>query len=279
MKSSKTFRKITYSISLGLLSCSLFLFPSYIYATNVGQINFIDTQAFSGTSPTGYTDLDLSSIVGSNTAMVYLYVVTSGANNIYGFRPNGNSTNTLHNNANDGLFSISAADSRASSALVITDGSGVIEWMGNSATTTEIRVHAYIKSISITEGGGGSLALNDLTDVNISSASDNQSLTYDTASGDWINETVSSGGGASSLDDLDDVVITSATTDDILEFNGTEWVNVVNTGGGGSVTVESFLTEDQFWNLANENTRLAVFAVGVMVLIAGFQFYYLFGRR
>ena len=39
---------------------------------------------------------------------------------------------------------------------------------------------------------------------------------------------------ASSLDSLGDVVITSATTDQVLKFNGTNWINATDaTGGGG----------------------------------------------
>ena len=39
---------------------------------------------------------------------------------------------------------------------------------------------------------------------------------------------------ASSLDSLGDVVITSATTDQVLKFNGTNWINSTDaTGGGG----------------------------------------------
>lgn len=43
--------------------------------------------------------------------------------------------------------------------------------------------------------GGGSSTLAALTDVNLGTPSDNDSLTYDTASGKWVNEPVSGGSG------------------------------------------------------------------------------------
>lgn len=71
--------------------------------------------------------------------------------------------------------------------------------------------------------GTGS-TLNALTDVTISSPSDNQFLRYNGTS--WVNETVSiSGGGSSALTDLTDVSFSSLTTGAVLQYNGTNWVN------------------------------------------------------
>lgn len=41
------------------------------------------------------------------------------------------------------------------------------------------------------------------------------------------------GGGATNLDGLTDVVLTSPATDDVLKFNGTNWVNDTAPSGGG----------------------------------------------
>ena len=46
-----------------------------------------------------------------------------------------------------------------------------------------------------TGGGGGASALTDLSDVNISSASDGQVLKYDSTSSKWVNANESGGGG------------------------------------------------------------------------------------
>lgn len=45
--------------------------------------------------------------------------------------------------------------------------------------------------------GGGANALDDLTDVTITTPSDGQALLYDSASGEWINGTIPGGGGGS----------------------------------------------------------------------------------
>ena len=67
-------------------------------------------------------------------------------------------------------------------------------------------------------GGGGSETLADLTDVQLTNPQNNQILRYNTATDDWIN--VNAGGiDAEDLADLGDVVITNATTGQLLEFD------------------------------------------------------------
>jgi hypothetical protein len=41
-----------------------------------------------------------------------------------------------------------------------------------------------------------------------------------------------SGSGATTLDGLTDVVITTPTTNQVISFNGTNWVNNTVAGGG-----------------------------------------------
>lgn len=78
-------------------------------------------------------------------------------------------------------------------------------------------------------------ALDDLSDVSIMTPSDNQVLTYDANSGEWINANAQ--GGATDLDDLADVNITTPTDGQTLIYdaNASEWVN--GNGGGGSSTL------------------------------------------
>lgn len=79
-------------------------------------------------------------------------------------------------------------------------------------------------------------SLSGLTgDVNISSPTDGQVLKYDNATSKWVNGT-GGGGGASALNDLTDVTITSATlaSGQVLKYNGSAWVN--DSGGGSSWT-------------------------------------------
>ncbi len=75
--------------------------------------------------------------------------------------------------------------------------------------------------------GSGSAALNDLTDVTITSATNGQVLKYNGSA--WVNGTDSTGSGSGTLDDLTDVTITAAASGDILRHNGTAWVDAVGT--------------------------------------------------
>lgn len=69
-------------------------------------------------------------------------------------------------------------------------------------------------------------ALNDLSDVTISSVSNGQVISYNSTSGEWENSTPASG-GATDLDGLSDVTITSASSGQILRNNGSgQFVNV-----------------------------------------------------
>ena len=67
--------------------------------------------------------------------------------------------------------------------------------------------------------------LNDLSDVDISSASDAQVLTFDAISGKWVNATSPS--GVTALSQLSDVTIASASDGEVLTYDSTsgKWVN------------------------------------------------------
>lgn len=56
-------------------------------------------------------------------------------------------------------------------------------------------------------------------------------LTTDGTTASWAAVNVTP-----ALDDLTDVVITSAATDEVLKYNGTAWVNSAPSGGGGSAS-------------------------------------------
>ena len=65
--------------------------------------------------------------------------------------------------------------------------------------------------------------IDDLNDVSITTPSDNQVLTYDANSGEWINANAQS--GATSLDNLTDVTIINAASGETLLYDGAKWVN------------------------------------------------------
>lgn len=79
-------------------------------------------------------------------------------------------------------------------------------------------------------GSGSAAALNDLIDVNILSAADQEVLTYDSASGTWASAPTS----ATSINALDDVADVNApvpTAGQVLKWSGSAWI--ADTDGGG----------------------------------------------
>lgn len=111
----------------------------FVNPSTVPHTRFATTSVFSGSAPTSYTDLDLSSVVGVAQKMVYLKIVNSGGSTSYRFRMNGDtSTGGSQGDATN-------ADTVSATAYVVvkTDTSGVIEWIAGGANTTAITVEAY----------------------------------------------------------------------------------------------------------------------------------------
>ena len=71
--------------------------------------------------------------------------------------------------------------------------------------------------------GGGATTLGGLTDVVVSSVSNGEVLTYNSATSSWVPQPVSGGGGATTLDALTDVSTSGVTTGQVLKYNGTSW--------------------------------------------------------
>lgn len=74
--------------------------------------------------------------------------------------------------------------------------------------------------------------------------------------GTTINAT---GGGAAALDDLTDVVITTPSTDQVLRYDGTNWVNGATAGGGDALTSGTLAqfastTSDQLRGVISDET-------------------------
>jgi len=66
-------------------------------------------------------------------------------------------------------------------------GSGIVTLDFEGAAVTVSGTTATISGIG--GGGSGASTLNELTDVTITSVTDNEILSYDSGSGDWINQT------------------------------------------------------------------------------------------
>ena len=97
-------------------------------------------------------------------------------------------------------------------------------------------------------GGGGSSTLSGLTDTDISTPSDGQVLTYDSAAGKWENANAS--GGADDLNDLGDVVLTTPSNGQVLKYDSatSKWIN----GSGGGVNYST--TEQAIGTWIDGNT-------------------------
>ncbi len=76
-----------------------------------------------------------------------------------------------------------------------------------------------------TGSGAGASNLDDLLDVNAPAPTDNQALTWDTATSRWIAETLA--GGVTAINDLSDVTITTVADNQILRYDsgGAIWQN------------------------------------------------------
>lgn len=104
--------------------------------------------AYSGASPTSWTDLNLSSIVGENSAMVILQISATSDMNATAIRKNGDGAEyySASNEASAYGIALGHHDSTCDMVLIcVTDTSGVIEWKTESSSTATIKVIAYIK--------------------------------------------------------------------------------------------------------------------------------------
>ena len=136
------------------------------------------------------------------------------------------------------LFYLAFADSSSitdySSAKILAKkiAEALLQTFTYSALQTNAQnIIGAINEVSTASGGASDL--DDLSDVDISSASNGQVLKYNGTSGKWENA-AESGGGASDLDDLSDVDISSASNGQVLKYNGTsgKWENAAESGGG-----------------------------------------------
>jgi hypothetical protein len=86
-------------------------------------------------------------------------------------------------------------------------------------TTNSVRVAVY----AAVTGDNFALAVEDLTNTDITGPTAGQVLKYDGAN--WVNDTDDAGTTIESIDDIADVTITEAASGDFLQWNGTAWVN------------------------------------------------------
>lgn len=119
----------------------------------------------------------------------------------------------------------------------IPEGTNVEANPSGTASTDLIKLQVGSTIYDIPEGASD---INDLGDVNITSATNGQVLKYDAANQEWVNANESGGGGgASSLDELDDVELGNVQNGQILKYYGATgtWINANESSGGGGGTI------------------------------------------
>lgn len=123
-----------------------------VIAVDISKTRFPLNQIFSGASPGSYTDLDLSSVVGSTRRVVLLKVVCGTTQSEFHFRRNGESGE--HPSDSNDHGSGSAKTEKLSSGeigyvVVPTDNAGIIEWASIqdgtpvASSTTTVTIEAY----------------------------------------------------------------------------------------------------------------------------------------
>ena len=119
------------------------------YADAITSMTFDTTTVFaSAAAPTSFTDLDLSSVVGANKALVLLRVENNSADAYYKFRENGMTDDIgfpASNGYGGGTSAGVASNGRSIYIVVATDASGIVEWICQSGATTIVHMVGYLK--------------------------------------------------------------------------------------------------------------------------------------
>lgn len=115
------------------------------FARNSPSFSFNETEIFSGSLPTTWTDLDLSSIVGSKTSLV---LIKFNGHGYLALRPDGSTEEWVDGHSSSGKsISIIAATSSQPNAigLVLTGSNGIVEMKSfNSGYSGTISVLFYL---------------------------------------------------------------------------------------------------------------------------------------
>lgn len=141
------------------------------------------TTVFSGTSPTTWTDMtDLPSIIGEISAIVLFYIKPLASSGALALRPNGDSDDWSNGSIEYGKgcaairFNVSVDES---SAFMITDSAGLVEWIASGAVSMTVDAIGYIHSPSVapTNVHSGTLSAG-WHDIDASSVVGNRALLF-----------------------------------------------------------------------------------------------------
>lgn len=178
----------------------------------------------SGNIPVAMTNLTDVNLSGNANGNILVY--NSGSNQWVSVLPS-----TIDQN----LFSTIEAN-QGTGPIVASSPTTSISILGKSSDGIYTETDSANNILYI----GQTMSLDNLTDVTIAGVpSTDQILKYNGSS--WINASITI---PASIDDLTDVIITSATNNQILRYNGTNWVNSsldirLNAQTGGYLSINS----------------------------------------
>lgn len=141
----------------------------------------------------------------------------------------------------------------ASNALSLSIDSSVVALLSSAQTLTNKTISGT--SNTLTNIGNASLTNSSIT-INGTAVSLGGSITVS--------------GGAGNLDSLTDVVITSPTLNQVLKYNGTNWVNdtdATSGGGGSSNSFETIAVAGQASVVADSSTDTLTLVAGTGIAI------------
>lgn len=115
------------------------------FTSTFAAIGFPNTEVFSGTSPTTATALDLSSVIGSNAALVLLKASTTDVTGFTCGFIKGTETGAL--STHDCTCSAcQCKNGDIGYAIIVADATGAVSWKCSAgAATTSIVIEVYIK--------------------------------------------------------------------------------------------------------------------------------------
>ena len=118
-----------------ITDCRIMVDPGYKYS---------GSSAYSGNAPITWTDLDMSSVVGSVRALVLFKLTNNSTTSTrtYSFRPNGD-TDEYYNVTYPTPTNFKLFEEMSTLVTIQTDASGVIEWKASGANDTDIVVLSF----------------------------------------------------------------------------------------------------------------------------------------
>lgn len=106
-----------------------------------------ETSVHSGSSPAAYTDLDLSSVVGAVSSLVFLKVVNgSVAPNGFSFRRKGDTSPGDPDGVGTGINVVRLVGGVGNAQYVfcVSDSAGVVQWIADSVNSATVYVMWHV---------------------------------------------------------------------------------------------------------------------------------------